>query len=149
MADRPFRTDGRHAHDVGMQSDPVRPVHLRVVVIDADERVRASLTGLLGIDDRLEVVGSAGRTESALELVSATGPDIVIVDPRLPDVNAGHDLIRRLRAMSSALRVLVMCYGDASKYADLSDSCDGYVRKTFRPADLIAAIFAVSAPAPG
>jgi len=132
-----------------MQSDPGRPVPLRVVVVDADERVRESLTGLLGIDDRLVVVGSAGRVEAALDLVIVTAPDLVIVDPRLPDIDGGRAFIDRLRGASPAVRVLVMCRADIQEQAELADTSDGYVRKTFRPGDLIAAIFAASAPAVG
>ena len=50
-----------------MQRDAGEPVHVRVVVIDADDRVRESLCGLLCIGDRLEVVGSTGEVGPAVD----------------------------------------------------------------------------------
>ena len=47
---------------------------LRVVVVDADDRVRESLAGLLCIGDRLEVVGTAGQAGPALDVIIATQP---------------------------------------------------------------------------
>ena len=44
------------APDPAIRADP-----LRVLVVDADERVRESLTGLLAIGGRVLVVGGAGQ----------------------------------------------------------------------------------------
>ena len=52
--------------------------------------------------------GSAGESGLALEIVEATAPDIVVVDPRLPEIEAGLEFIRRLRAVAPAVRVVVM-----------------------------------------
>ena len=41
---------------------------LRVLVVDADDRVRESLTGLLAIGGRVVVVGGAGLPGPALDL---------------------------------------------------------------------------------
>ena len=45
-----------------------------------------ALTRLLEIGDRVEIVGSAGEAGLALEIVEATAPDVVVVDPRLPEI---------------------------------------------------------------
>jgi DNA-binding NarL/FixJ family response regulator len=129
-----------------MQPDPERPASLRVVVIDADDRVRESLAGLLCIGGRLAVVGSAGQAGPAIEIVTATRPDIVIVDPRLPEVGSGLTLIGRIRAEAPGVRILVMAGPDAVEQADLMRAADGFVRKTFRPNDLVAAVVAVAVP---
>ena len=72
-----------------MDSDAGRPTPVRVVLVDADERVRESLCSLLCIGDRIEVVGSAGATDAALDVIRETEPDVVVVDPRLPDLPGG------------------------------------------------------------
>ena len=80
-----------------------------MLVVDADERVRESLTGLLAIGGRvLVVVGGAGQPGVALDLALATHPDVVIVDPRLPDVDAGTAFIGRLRELVPDTRILAM-----------------------------------------
>src|SRR4249919_716622 len=84
------------------------PPPLRLVVVDADDRVRETLTRLLEIGDRVEIVGSAGEADLALEIVEATAPDIVVVDPRLPEIESGLEFIRRLRLLAPSARIVVM-----------------------------------------
>jgi two-component system, NarL family, response regulator DevR len=132
-----------------MQSDPGRTGPLRVVVVDADERVRESLAGLLCIGDQLCVVGSAGDTGLAIDIVAATQPDIVVLDPRLPEPDGGLTLIGRIRTAAPGARILVMSGADPTQQADLVGSADGFVRKTFRPSDLLAAVIAAAVPLAG
>jgi two-component system response regulator DevR len=120
---------------------------LRVLVVDADDRVRESLTGLLGIGQRLIVVGGAGSVGPALELVASTGPDVVVVDPRLPEIDDGFDFIHRLRALAPSVRIVVMGSFDGLDQGSLAAAADALVRKTFRPTELVAAIEAAGRPA--
>ena len=128
-----------------MQTQLGTPAHLRVVVIDADERVRESLVGLLCIGDRLKVVGDAGQPGPAFDIVLATDPDIVVIDPRLPEMDGGLSLISRIRAAAPRVRILVMC-SDTVDGTDIGRAADGLIRKTFRPSDLVAAVCAAAIP---
>ena len=121
---------------------PVPDARLRVLVVDADDRVRESLSGLLAIGDRLNVVGSAGQANEALDLAATAQPDVVVVDPRLPEVAGGLAFFARLRATVPAVRILAMSWSDTLEETLLSGGADGFVRKTFRPADLVAAVVA-------
>ena len=113
---------------------------LRLVVVDADDRVRETLTRLLEIGDRVEIVGSAGAAGLALEIVEASAPDVVVVDPRLPEIEGGLAFIRRLRAVAPAVRVVVMGGSDTPQLDDLASAADCVCRKTFRAGDLLTAI---------
>ena len=132
-----------------MHADPARSSPLRVVVIDADERVRESLAGLLCIGDQLCVVGDAGQTGPAIDIVAATQPDIVVLDPRLSEADEGLSVIRRLRSVAPGARILIMSGIDPREQSDLVGSADGFVRKTFRPSDLVAAVIAAAVPLAG
>jgi DNA-binding NarL/FixJ family response regulator len=140
IAGRPFRVDGRDRDDGGMQADPGAPAPLRVVVVDADDRVRESLSRLLCIGDRLRVVGMAGEPDPALDVVRATRPDVVVVDPRLPAVDNGLSFLRRLRRAAPEVRVLVMSGTDLPEMDELTPLADGVVRKTYRATELLTAI---------
>jgi DNA-binding NarL/FixJ family response regulator len=120
--------------------EPARP--LKVLVVDADERVRESLAGLLGIGRRCIVVGTAGRPEPALELVAADPPDVIVVDPRLPEVDAGQAFIARARELSPSVRVLVMGWSNSLEHDAIADGADAFLRKTFRPRELVDAVIA-------
>jgi two-component system, response regulator PdtaR len=120
---------------------------LRILIVDGDDRVRESLTGLLAIGDRVLVVGSCGQPGTALDLVTDFRPDVVILDPRLPEVDSGLRLIAELRAKCPDVRILAMSSSDAHERAALDGGAHAFVRKTFRPTELIAAIVATGQPA--
>jgi len=117
---------------------------LRILVVDADERVRESLAGLLGIGQRCVVVGSAGHPAAALALVAADPPDIVMLDPRLPDVAEGRAFIAQVRLIAPTVRVILMGTVDPAGSDDLAGA-HAVIRKTFRPRELQDAISAVAA----
>ena len=124
------------------------PAPLRVLVVDADDRVRESLRGLLGIGQRLVVVGEAGGSGAALELVAAADPDVVVVDPRLPEIEGGLAFIGRLRALAPNVRVVVMGSYDGLDQGSLATVADAFVRKTFRPTELVTAVEAAGRSRP-
>lgn len=126
------------------QTSPRYDGPLRVLVVDADDRVRESLSGLLTIGGRCLVVASAGQVGPALDLAIDTKPDVVIVDPRLPEVDGGIAFIASLRARLPSTRILAMGWSDTLEADVLHSGADGFVRKTFRPAELVAAVLATS-----
>jgi two-component system KDP operon response regulator KdpE len=113
---------------------------LRVLLVDPDDRVRESLAGLLRIGAKCLVIGTAGTADGAVLMAAETAPDVVVVDPRLPDVD-GAAFIARLRAVAPETRVLVLNW---SETADLTSGADAYARKTFRPHELIDAVVAAT-----
>jgi DNA-binding NarL/FixJ family response regulator len=118
-------------------TDPVAaPTPLRVLLVDPDDCVRESLAGLLCIGQRCLVIGSAGTADDAVLLATATAPDVVVLDPRLPGTDCAA-FIARLRVVAPATSVLVLNW---SETADLTSGADAYARKTFRPQELIDAV---------
>jgi DNA-binding NarL/FixJ family response regulator len=125
-------------------TDPQPGVPLRVLVVDADDRTRESLAGLLGIGERCIVVGTAGHPLEALDLLAEFSPDVIVVDPRLPEVDGGRAFIARVRDQSPRTRVLVMAWSDTLEQDGLVNGADAFVRKTFRPRELVEAVVAAS-----
>jgi DNA-binding NarL/FixJ family response regulator len=117
----------------------------RILVVDPDERIRESLAGLIGIGQRCAVVGSAGQPDEALAFVRSHAPDVVVLDPRLPDLNDGRALIGSLRATAPGVRVVVM---GSDFEGSLGADVDAVIRKTFRPRELIEAICRAAVAAP-
>ena len=112
----------------------------RLLVIDADDRTRESIVGILGIRHRFEIVGSAGHAGAAISLVAAHRPDVVVLDPRLPELPDGIALIRRIRAIHPGVRILAVGWTPTLEHDTLAAGADGFVRKTFKPGDLSGAI---------
>src|SRR5215212_6785484 len=121
-------------------TEPAPADPLRVLVVDPDDRVRESLAGLLCIGHRCVVIGTAGTAAEAVALATQSGPDVIVVDPRLPGQD-GSALISQLRAVTPNSRVLVLNWSDS---ADQVTGADAYVRKTFRPHELIDAVVAAT-----
>jgi DNA-binding NarL/FixJ family response regulator len=119
---------------------PTEP--LRIVLVDSDDLVRESLTGLLAIGRRLQVVGAAGEAAHALRLVGTLQPDVVVVDPRLPELSSGLEFIAQAKRLAPDATVLVIGSPDVVERAAASGVVDGCARKTFKPDDLTAAIIA-------
>lgn len=117
---------------------------LRVVVIDADDLVRETVVALIGIGNRIEVVGATGQPSAAIDLVLSAQPDVVLVDPRLPDLDGGLALIGQIHRVAPAVKVLVVCSPEFLERAASAEGVNGSLRKTFRPDDLTAAIVATS-----
>jgi len=119
---------------------------IRVVIVDSDDLVCQTVGALVGIGGRIEVVGMAGLPGQAIEVIVAAQPDVVLIDPRLPDLPGGLTLIRELHSLVPATRILVACSPDFLETAAAADGVDRAMRKTYRPDDLTAAILAASRP---
>jgi DNA-binding NarL/FixJ family response regulator len=125
---------------------PASPI--RVVVVDADDRVRESLAGILSASGRVEVLGTAGDPGAALTLVVATRPDALILDPRLPDLDAAVAFIGAVRAVLPGICILAMSWSDPMEHAALAAGADGFVRKTYRSSELVTALIAATRACP-
>jgi DNA-binding NarL/FixJ family response regulator len=122
------------ADDLGVASA------LRILVVDADDRTRESVAGILGIRHRFDVVGTAGHVDAALGLARVHRPQVVVLDPRLPEVSDGMALIRRLRQLDADVAILAVGWSPDLEHQALVAGADGFVRKTFKPGDLSTAI---------
>ena len=60
---------------------------IRVVVVDDHQIVRDGLVALLGALDGVEVVGTAADGKEAVHVVTDTGPDVVIMDIQMPELD--------------------------------------------------------------
>ena len=60
---------------------------LRVLLVDDDELMRAGLRAVLSSDQSIRVVGEASSGRGAISAVAAYGPDLVLMDVRMPDLD--------------------------------------------------------------
>lgn len=83
----------------------------RVAVIDADRRIQQSLAEVLRVAG-VDVVGTAGDVRAALELVSRQLPTVLLIDPRLPDLDAGSALLSSVGLGWPSTRIVVMGWAE-------------------------------------
>ena len=110
----------------------------RILVVDDDEAIRATLTSHLRADG-FDVVAAADGTE-AFERFNATRPDLVLTDLAMPRAD-GFALIRQIRA-GSATPVIILSVrgGDIDKVRALDLGADDYVVKPFSIPELMARV---------
>jgi DNA-binding NarL/FixJ family response regulator len=92
------------------------------------------------IGGRCLVVGSAGDPVTALELAAAMTPDIIMLDSRLSELDRGLDLVARLREIGPGVRIVVLNWSESAEAVPVLVGADAYIRKTFRPHELIEAV---------
>ena len=122
-----------------MAPDPVpRDAATTVLVVDDEPAIlRAVSTGLKARGYR---VLSTTKGEAAIDLVATAGPDVVVLDLGLPDVD-GVDVCRRLREWSDVAIVVLSADGsDRRKVLALDEGADDYVTKPFSMPELLARI---------
>ncbi|NUR50721.1 MAG: response regulator transcription factor [Hamadaea sp.] len=103
---------------------------LRVLIADDQRVVREGLTLVLGLLPEVEVVGAAADGDEAIALVAAFGPDIVLMDLRMPRCD-GVEATRRLRAAYPNVKILVLTTysDDRSVLEAMRAGAHGYLTK--------------------
>ena len=110
---------------------------LRVLVVDDEPPIRKLLR--MGLSTQGYHIVEAPNGKTALELLSAEKPDLIILDLGLPDVQ-GLDLLRTMRARDEKVAIVVLSSrGDeAAKVQALDLGADDYVTKPFGTEELLA-----------
>ncbi|MBT9395468.1 response regulator [Hymenobacter sp. NST-14] len=78
----------------------------RILIVDDSFYMRTMLKNML-TDAGYEVVGEAANGQQALEMATATRPDLITLDVILPD-NTGLDVLKGIRQEQPEVKV-VMC----------------------------------------
>ena len=79
----------------------------RILIVDDSAVIRALLRSVVASEPGLEVAGTAGDGESALQAVLALRPDLVLLDVEMPVMDGLHTL-RKLRTSGHRMPV-IMC----------------------------------------
>ncbi|SDZ44699.1 DNA-binding response regulator, NarL/FixJ family, contains REC and HTH domains [Amycolatopsis xylanica] len=103
---------------------------IKVLVADDQQVMREGLVALLGMVDGIEVVGSAANGEEALALTATAGPDVVLMDLRMPVLD-GVEATRRITREHPGTAVLVLTTyaDDESIVGALKAGAKGYLTK--------------------
>jgi DNA-binding NarL/FixJ family response regulator len=114
---------------------------IKVLICDDQEIVCEGLQRILEADPELQVVGIAHDGAEALEMLPTAGPDLVLMDLKMPVMN-GVQATRRIRESHPSVQVLILTtYADDEWLFDaIRSGASGYLLKDLPRADLVRAI---------
>jgi DNA-binding NtrC family response regulator len=112
----------------------------RVLVVDADRRVRASLERLITVSDGFTCVRTVDNPTDALAALETQPVDAVLIDPRLPDIEVGLAFLQQTHSRWPDLMLVAMSGTLDLAPASLGNGAMRFVSKTGQPEDLLAAL---------
>lgn len=110
----------------------------RILVVDDEQYILDMLRCTL--EDEGYDVEVAAEGNSALTLLAERKPDLVLLDIRMPDLN-GYEVLELIRQQSDVpVIMLTGVLEPISVHQSVNPGADDYVRKPFRPPELLARI---------
>jgi len=116
-------------------------VTVRVVVVDDQALIRTGLRTILAATEDLNVVGKAANGGEAVDVVTRTLPDLVLMDVRMPGMD-GVEATHRLRASAHPPKIVILTTFDLDDYvySALRAGASGFLLKDTLAADLVTAL---------
>src|SRR3954469_25216034 len=113
---------------------------ISVLVADDQAMVRAGFHMLLARETDIVVVAEARNGLEAVRLAARLEPTVVLMDIRMPELD-GLEATRRILAANAGARVLILTTFDLDEYIyeALCAGASGFLLKSARPAELVAA----------
>ena len=114
---------------------------IKVLIVDDQLDLAEELKNILQTDEELSVLGVATDGAQALECLSKTAADVVLMDIRMPNMN-GVVATKRIKTEYPETKVLILTTFDDSDYIlnAINNGASGYLLKDISGTALIAAV---------
>jgi two-component system, NarL family, response regulator len=114
---------------------------IRVLICDDHPIVRAGVAGIINADAGFVVVGEASNGDDAIREYFATGPDVTLMDLRMPGVD-GVTAIRTIRARDHHAKVVILTTFDGEEeiYRGMRAGALAYLLKDAPPDEILACV---------
>lgn len=117
---------------------------IRLMLVDDQTLVRQGLASLLSLEEDFEIVAHAGHGQEAVSLAASSGPDIILMDIRMP-VMDGVEATKMIRERNPDIKILVLTTFDEDEYIvrAMQAGASGYLLKDAPTEQLASAIRSV------
>lgn len=119
---------------------------MTVLVVDDHPIMRLGIAGIINVQNDMEVCAHAGTGEEAIQMFKKHGPDITLMDLRLPGMS-GLDALHAIRKLNSHARCIVLTTyeGDEDIHQAIAAGALGYLIKGMSHDTLVDALRKVGA----
>ncbi|MFL0250160.1 response regulator [Clostridium neuense] len=117
---------------------------MKVLIVDDDALIRESLSILLGLDDEIEIVGTASNGQEAFDNCQKLGPDIVLMDVRMP-VMDGVLGTKLIKSSFKDIKVVILTTFKDDEYIKeaIKNGAEGYILKNQSSDSIVDSLKAV------
>jgi DNA-binding NarL/FixJ family response regulator len=120
---------------------------IRVAIADDQQLIRGGFRSLLEAEPDIEIVGEAGSGAEAVALVTATRPDVVLMDIRMPDGDglwATEQIVQKPELKSTHIVIVTTFELDEYVGRAIRAGASGFLVKDTEPVELIRAVRVVA-----
>lgn len=119
---------------------------IQVMLVEDHKVVRAGLEELLASTGDIEVIGIAANGLEATDLAAELGPDVILMDLSMPELD-GIEATRRIIAKDPGARIVILTsFSDRERILEALDAgAIGYLLKDAEPDELFRGIRAAAA----
>ena len=120
--------------------------HIRILAVDDHPIVRQGITGLIGIQTDMVLVGEASNGRDAIQQFRTHHPDVTLMDLQMPEMNGIDALIAIRNEFPDAKVIVLTTYiGDTQILRALKAGAQAYLLKNTLHKELLDTIRAVHA----
>lgn len=118
---------------------------IRVFLVEDQALVREGIKGLLALESEIAVCGTAADGDEAITAIPEAGPDVVLLDMRLPKAS-GLEVLKRLSPGGALPPTIILTTfdDDEAVLEGIRAGARGYLLKDVSLAELVAAIRTVA-----
>ncbi len=117
---------------------------IKILIVDDHTMVRDGLSSMLGRQEDFAIIGEAGNGREAVEKAQDLGPDVILMDLRMPEMT-GVEAMRAIGERDPEAKIIVLTTYDTDEYIfdAIEAGAKGYLLKDTSREELFSAVRAV------
>jgi DNA-binding NarL/FixJ family response regulator len=117
---------------------------IKILIVDDHTMVRDGLSSMLGRQQDFAIIGEAGNGREAVEKAQDLGPDVILMDLRMPEMT-GVEAVRAIGERDPEAKIIVLTTYDTDEYIfdAIEAGAKGYLLKDTSREELFSAVRAV------
>jgi len=114
---------------------------IRVLIVEDHRVVAEGLAALINHQSGMEVVGEAGSVAESISVAAEIGPDVVLLDFRLPD-GTGAEAAAGIREVRPEVKMIFLTRedSDAARFAAVQAGASAFIHKSKAASEVVEVI---------